>query len=288
MANSGLAFAKYLLSLDASTENGQRSDHYGEAWAGFFDQTEHSPPELTSGEVNGSIEDERGKFPVNSLIGDTGTINPEYRNILNRLLRYPPYSLEETKAETIVQSLLDWLDPDDLPTGEFGAESATYRAEGKGYACPNADMKALAELAKIRGISRELLAGDRERPGLMSLLSVHNPGKININTAPPLLLAAMVLPTVSPETAADFAESAVSYRRDKEHFEFLGEKDWYRNRMAGFNDIQLPSRVVATTSHVYAVTVKAGTGRKSKALFAVVQRDGQGRSSLKTLWREVH
>jgi type II secretory pathway component PulK len=288
LTDSGLAFAKYLLFLDATKEDGDESDHYGEPWAGFFQQDEHPRPEFESGQVNGSIVDEGGKFPVTSLVGEDGAINSDYASILERLLRYPPYSLEETEAQTIVQSLKDWQDTDDKPTGEFGAESAYYRAQEGPSACPNRQMRALTEMTSIRGVTQALYHGDQDRPGLKDLLSVHNQGGININTAPQLLLAAMAAPTVAPRTAADFAENAVSYRQDSDHFEFLKENDWYRNRLAGYNDIQLPASVVTTSSSVFAITVKAGPGKQGRSgLYAVLERQAdQNGVELKTLWRE--
>ena len=56
------------------------------------------------------------------------------------------------------------------------------------------------------------------------------------------------------------------------HWDFLGEPDWYRNRMAGYNDISLPAELITTQSSHFSVklTGKSGVGRKS--IFACLER----------------
>jgi hypothetical protein len=56
------------------------------------------------------------------------------------------------------------------------------------------------------------------------------------------------------------------------HWEFLSESDWYRNRMAGYNDISLPAELITTRSSYFSVqmTGKVGVGRKS--IFAYLER----------------
>jgi general secretion pathway protein K len=121
-------------------------------------------------------------------------------------------------------------------------------------------------------MTEALYFGSEGNPGLKDLLTVYSSGNININTANPLILRALVSKNVSEDTAQAWAESVVAYREEPMHWDFLGEPDWYRNRMAGFNDISLPAELVTTQSNHFSVklTGKAGVGRKS--IFACLER----------------
>jgi hypothetical protein len=77
------------------------------------------------------------------------------------------------------------------------------------------------------------------------------------------------------------------------HWDFLSESDWYRNRMAGYNDISLPVELITTQSMHFTVqmTGKVGVGRKS--IFAYLERlksekEGQSQVSVSIRYWEVY
>jgi len=287
LASSGVAFAKALLAEDAQDEE-STSDHLGEIWAGFLNQKEIPLPELTTGQLNGTIVDEQGKFPISDLVGENGEFQAPFRQTLERLLAGPDFAIEEDEIDALMQPLKDWLDPDDEPTGEFGAETFYYQTEGKSYGCSNGPFLSLKEMLLVRGMTPELFNGLEGGPGLSDMLTVHTSKKVNINTASQALLAAMVNPSVRMETAMDFAQAAVDYRRDPRHDEYLGESDWYRNRVAGYNDIQLPGDVVSTTSSTFSVQVQADVNGIMTSMFAVLKREEQDQTvKFSTLIKEV-
>lgn len=122
-------------------------------------------------------------------------------------------------------SILDWLDADDDANPD-GAERNYYERQEPPYVTKNGPIVALKELLYVRGVSpniylgedrnRNSLLDDNERdgqrqrpmdnrdsnldPGLMDVFTVYGSGKVNINTAPSRILAA--LPGLD-ETAAD-------------------------------------------------------------------------------------
>ncbi len=286
VAASGIAFAKYLLLQDLKEKD--RADHLGEAWSGFLKQDEVFLPPLEVGRLNGTITDEQGKFPINFLIDDDGESRPEYIQVFTRLLSSPPLELPPEKVEELTQSIKDWIDTDDTLAGEFGAEKEYYASHGRGRSCRNAPVKALGELGYVRGMTREILEGTAERSGLNELITVYSNGKININTASRPILAAMVNPGVNQDTARKFSDSAAKYRTNRQHFDFLQEKDWYRNRMSGFNDIQLPSELVATQSDYFSVLLQASIGNISLTRFAVFNRaQNKDQTTIRTLITET-
>ena len=290
LAKSGTAIAKFLLLQDKidDEEEEESSDHCGEPW-GKFPKNEKIPtPELDSGKYNGTITDEQSKFPINHLVTENGEYQKSYKNILFRLLRREPFALEDTQAKKILQGIKDWIDNDNSPTGEFGAEKNYYLSKKTGYSCPNSLITSLSELRLIRGINNKIYNGNKEQAGLKDLLTVYSNGKININTAPKPLLSAMVKPTVNKETAKEFAKKMLDYRRDRTHYDFLSESDWYRNRMAGYNDIQLPGNIVTTKSSYFSVNINGIKGEYSTSRYIILKRKQKdGKIKLKTLFTEV-
>jgi len=116
-------------------------------------------------------------------------------------------------------ALMDWIDADDVPRSG-GAESEYYRALPAPYACKNAPLETLDELVLVRGFDRRQYMGDDiaarldaswrdaiptqpPRLGWVSLLTCCCGGKININTAPAEVLAAL---PISPQAVRQIVE----------------------------------------------------------------------------------
>jgi general secretion pathway protein K len=275
LAKSGIHLAMALLATDgelAQEDEKNDVDHPGESWA-LLPQPDSLPTTLPDfGTLEGQVIDESGKFPINSLVNDEGALEPAYQQVLEKLLTNTGFSMEPEEATGLVMAIKDWLDKDDEPTGEFGAEADYYQTLEKPRECKNGLLTSLAELQLVRGMDPSLYFGKEGEPGLKDLLTIHSDGKININTAGSLVLQALVSAAIAQETAAEWAESAIAYRQEPMHWEFLSESDWYRNRMAGYNDISLPAELITTRSSYFSVqmTGKVGVGRKS--IFAYLER----------------
>lgn len=112
---------------------------------------------------------------------------------------------KEIKAvQTIVDSILDWRDPDDLARLE-GAESDYYAALRPPYLPKNGFFEYPEELLFVRGISPELVHGTDLMPGLASVVSVFGRDEgVNIRsiTAPVL----QVLLGIDRETAEEILQ----------------------------------------------------------------------------------
>jgi general secretion pathway protein K len=289
VAKSGVNLAMSLLAIDLA-EN--EVDHPGEPWAQVT-KADALPVQLPEeGTLEGNVVDEASKFPINYLVDEDGKPQDTYKKVLTGLLTNQPFALEEEEAEGLVSAITDWLDKDDETGGELGAESDYYQQLEQPYECKNSRFTSLAELQLVRGMTEELYFGAEENPGLGDILTVYGNGKININTATPLILKALVGSSVSEDTAEAWAESVVAYREEPMHWDFLAEPDWYRNRMAGFNDISLPAELVSTRSNHFSakLTGKAGVGRKS--IFACLERtkaDGEeGKIKVSVRYWEVY
>lgn len=151
--------------------------------------------QLGNGTYAISIIDESGKVDINAA-SDV---------VLKNLFMNTGISEEE--ADTIVDSIMDWKDPDDLHR-LHGAESDYYQSLQNPYKAKNARFDSLEELLLVKGVTSDILYGNKERKGLIDFLTVYTKrNRININAAPKEVL--MALPGMTPE----LADSIISSRQ---------------------------------------------------------------------------
>ncbi|MEW6188420.1 MAG: hypothetical protein AB1585_22105 [Thermodesulfobacteriota bacterium] len=144
------------------------------------------------------IFDESGKLDLNTA--------PE------RLLRALIRSLvsQETEADSIMDSIQDWRDGDDLHR-LLGAESDYYQSLPQPYKAKNADFETLEELSLVKGVTKELLYGENNRKGLMDYLTVQGrTNRINVNAAPREVLL------IIPGMTAAMVEEILAFREKQE------------------------------------------------------------------------
>ena len=106
--------------------------------------------------------------------------------------------LEATQADAVLAAILDWRDPDDLKRPN-GAEEADYRAAGKNYKPANAPFETVGELARVLGVTPELVAR------LADSLTVYarQPG---VNTATASRDVLLAIPNMTPEIVDAFIQ----------------------------------------------------------------------------------
>ncbi|HKZ04040.1 MAG TPA: hypothetical protein VJU81_01095 [Methylomirabilota bacterium] len=131
------------------------------------------------------ITDEEGRLDLNLA-------TPER---LRRLLT--GLGADAQTRDVAVDSLEDWKDSDELRHAN-GAESDDYYLRlPVPYRARNRRLQDVAELRQIRGITPALYEGRGGQPGLAALTTVHGRTAVNINTAPPPVLAALGVPDAS-------------------------------------------------------------------------------------------
>lgn len=137
--------------------------------------------EFGGGQYSYRISDEEARINLNTSAPDR----------IDRLLR--ELGLDKSVRDTIGDSLQDWRDPNDLHRLN-GAESDDYYLKlPVPYRAKNANLDAVRELLQIRGVTPEIYNGAPDHPGLAEAVTVKTAGQININTATPLVLAALGL-----------------------------------------------------------------------------------------------
>jgi general secretion pathway protein K len=144
------------------------------------------------------LTDESGKVDLNT------TSDVVLKNLLLNL------GIEEGEADIIVDSIMDWKDPDDLHR-LYGAEDEYYMSLPNPYKAKNADFETLEELILVRGITHEILYGSKARKGITDFLTVNSKiNTININAAQKEVLTAI------PGITEEMADLIIDYRQEKE------------------------------------------------------------------------
>lgn len=160
-------------------------------------QTDGTPytGQLGNGTYTISIIDESGKVDINSA-SDV---------VLKNLFLNAGISEEE--ADTIVDSMMDWKDADDMHR-LHGAENDYYTSLQNPYKAKNARFDSLEELLLVKGVTADILYGNKDRRGMIDFLTVYTKkNRININAAPKEVL--MGIPNMTPE----LADSIISSRQ---------------------------------------------------------------------------
>jgi len=187
LRRGALHWASLALLEDAAQNS---TDHLGESWAMGLPTLP-----VEGGTIKVSIEDAQGRFNLNSVV------NPANLQVLSRLLQV--LRLDPQLANAV----LDWIDTnsDALPGG---AEDVDYLNLNPPYRAANRPIASVDELRLIRGFDAKTVAA------LLPYVTVlpGTTGDINVNTASPVVLAALVQGLDLP-TAQRIAEQRVgSYK----------------------------------------------------------------------------
>jgi len=134
------------------------------------------------------VRGEAGKININLVSGML------LRKIITNL------GVEGEAGDIVVDSLLDWRDPDDLYRLN-GAENDYYQSLPEPYECKNGNLDSIEELLLVRGVTPELFYGKKgtwpgegekekgNRIGLKDIFSIYALGEqVDINSATLLVL----------------------------------------------------------------------------------------------------
>jgi general secretion pathway protein K len=160
------------------------------------------------GECELRIMSEAGKININTISEMT------LRKLIGNL------GLDVEKRDTVVDSILDWRDPDDFLRIN-GAENDYYQSLKEPYRCKNANLDSIEELLLVKGVTPELFYGRKGAKGgeegakasdvgLKEIFSVYAIGEqVDINSASlPVLRAVLGLP-------GEAAKAIVKAREEK-------------------------------------------------------------------------
>ncbi|MBW1740119.1 MAG: type II secretion system minor pseudopilin GspK [Deltaproteobacteria bacterium] len=264
IAKSGFNYALAVLLEDALEGH---IDTLREAWADPKTLSEKSTALFEEGSFQVKVSDHSGRIQINCLVDQNGKYDAVQKSLLTRFLNSPEFDLDPEEVDNIVDAIKDWIDADSETTGFGGAENTYYHALERPYSCKNAPIAFLEELLLVKGITQELFYGTEEKPGISDYLSPHGDGKININTADPLVLRAL-----SDEINEDMAQDMVAYREDDERD--LSDPKWYK-KVPGMSHVTIADDLLATSSTYFEITSEGFKGAMAKQVTGVVHRAGQ-------------
>ena len=176
--------------------------------------------------------------------------------------------VDVTDVDLFIDSLRDWIDPDDNP-GLNGAESEDYLSEFPPYYSKNGPLDHITELKLVQGF--------KDEPGLYSVFANHftaiSGGLINVNTASAPVLG--LLPGMTPEIAGDI----VMYRAGLDGAIGTPDDMPYRSPnqigevLAPFGmDPSAFQQYLATESATFEVEVTAKSGSNTRKYISLLRR----------------
>ena len=254
MLGAGVDWARAVLSDDRRASGDV--DHLGEPWA-----LRLSPIPIDNGELTGHIEDAQAKFNLNNLVSG-GKVDIEQLENFQRLL-----SVLGLPAE-LADALVDWVDADGEP--QDGAEDGYYLALDPPYLAANRPLADVEELALVRGFDASVRA--RLRP-FVTALPRFTP--VNVNTAPPEVIAAIV-----KGMDIDMAR-AFALERDRAYFR--GPAEFYNRLPNGTSSGKMEN--VASNSQYFIATLRVKIGDAQARGTALLARPPFGWPAV--VWRKI-
>jgi len=276
------------------------------------------------------IIDEMGKIQVNALIKEYPghEVNMDQKQIWENLLSFfisSDKSQDQRDPQEIINSLIDWIDDKDgeAITGISGAESSYYESLRIPYQCANREFFDLNELFFVKGISKDILSkaeslgdifldqDDQEKESQLKLNDLFTvfgakkdktdnknttlkkyqfSGKININTAPVPVIAA-ILPFGKQDLAKSINEHRLLKQDQKSGYTSdLSVKDWY-SAIAGLTEKEKGemAKIITYSSHIFFIESHARLNMRTLVLKSVVarQKDENGKWYCKTLRQQI-
>ncbi len=205
------------------------------------------------GFISGWAEDMQGRFNLNNLLAEDGTIDPLARTRFSRLLELVGLSPDA------VDAVIDWIDKngDELPAG---AEDSYYSSLG--YSAANRPFTSPSELALVKDIGYE---GYQALAPYVSALPQRT--AINVNTAADVVLAALV-----DGFSKEDGEELVSARDPSPPNEGFSSLDDFMvlPKLAGTDIVETDLDIA---SSYFLVTVNAEWGRARTQLYSLLWRD---------------
>jgi general secretion pathway protein K len=251
-ALGGETLAKALLKQDGRRGDPRQSvDHLGEAWAKPL-----APFALDDGGVlNVRIEDPSGRFNLNSLVNQQ-QVNElavsRFRRLLLRLSIVTPYA----------ERLADWLDSDQEPSGDQGAEDNQYLLAKPAYRAANRRLQDVSELRLLLGMTE----ADYRRL-LPYVSALPSDAALNVNTA-----GAMVLSCLADGLTPDMAQGLIQVR-GKEGFATV-EAFISQPGLAGQG---IDGQGLAVGTSYFQVISEVRIGERRQVVVSSVHRDEEGR-----------
>ncbi|MEW5755799.1 MAG: type II secretion system minor pseudopilin GspK [Pseudomonadota bacterium] len=260
-------FAMRVLEEDA---NGGNTDSITEVWAVPMESEE------LGGKISGQIEDLNARININDVVNQKEEVDELVRRRLERLINkvqeknretLPPEALVQEKD--LVDAIVDWIDKNDQVSGYEGAEDMHYLNLEHPYMAANAPMASISELRLVKGMTPQLFA--LLEPSLAALPRGKSQARINVNTAPPEVLAAcfdkLKIDEAEPHAFQE-NESVEKFTDDLDQAGFRYESNPNLNTKA-------EKEYMSVASEYFKLSTTATFGNATVQMYSVLYRDKQ-------------
>lgn len=263
LARGGITVGRMLLDQDRRTTN---YDAPNELWA----QGLANFP-VGGGYLNLTGEDLNAKLNLNLLVDANGVnIDTVTKDRLKTLLDL----IGADDPDTLIDSLVDWLDTDDRPEPN-GAEDNYYLSRATPYPTSDRPLASLEELSLVRGFDADLLKRLRPYvtvygPKNMNVQAAH---KVNVNTASREVLTAVLDAahtgtSLAQEEAA--ADRVLELRKQGPITNIRSEL----TNLADFDGLQsVALQYFDVNGHYFRITSEADVNDGRRTISAVVTKD---------------
>lgn len=264
LARSGIEVGLATLAQNSINDSLQQSPHDGldEAWAQPI-----APIPVDGGSVSISIVDEARKISINSLFVPSpppGTVSSIYGPIFLRLFANIGVSPD------LIPVIVDWLDPYSVES-PGGAEADYYLLLTPPYQPRNGPMPTIGDVRMLKGMD------DATFMRLSSFLTTMPEVRVNANTAPPEVLAAL-----APELENDpqLVKEIIAARTEHP---FTTSTDI--TNLPGVGGLMDLSRLLAWQSSYFTITGQGDFAGARKRIYATFRRNMNGTAMLMN-WHE--
>ncbi len=246
LAQAGVQWARQIL-YDAA-QRSPNLDHLGEPWAMTL-----PPIPLENGEIRGAISDAQARLNVNAL-GASGPQALAERTRIERLFA------QRGGPVGALDAIGDWVDADGARR-PGGAEDAQYAALVPPGLAANAPILRIAELLQVIGVDAAAL--ERVAPFVSALPAGT---AVNVNTAPPEVLAAIV------DNLGSDAQAELLARRTQRPFSTVAD---FHSRLPAGASLATEQGLDVRSDNFY-VTIEAREGRtRARARALLHRRSGE-------------
>ncbi len=247
------------LQEDITTTKGKQYDTPDETWAmpvAF---------ELDNGSMSGQLVDLNRYLNVNNLVDSKGDPVTEEVARMKRLFK----ALGQDSS--LVDALVDWIDPNQQVFGLGGAEDDDYLLMKPPYRAANRAMLSISELRLVKGFTEEVrdeLVDDDDNL-LLTALPGENESKVNVNTAPWQILQA------SLKNTSDNDAETLAANEYKELSNFMA--DPIVNQAANSAKAEA---LLDVSSHYFRLDGFTTFGNRDLAMYSVLKRDNSNGNSV--------
>ena len=256
LAMAGVQWARQIINENM----GGGIVHLGQPWALRLPALP-----IDNGSISGYIVDAQGRINVNNLAGAPIAAAPT-RVALQRLM------IELGLPSGLFNAIVDWVDADDRVSEPGGAEDSWYSGQTPSGLAANAPVRRAGELLAVRGA--DAAAIERLLPFVGA---VDAPVTVNVNTAPPEVLAAVVGGLDAAGTATLVASRKAS--------PFATVAD-FRARLPR-PDLVVDDTMIGVSSDWFEVSIEARQGDTLARARALLKRTPAARTWPVVVWQVV-